>query len=104
MMEYLTEDVIKKLFLKDNIFSPFISSLIGLIPNCAASVVLTELYLSNVVSFASLISGLLTGSGVALLVLFRGNKNLKENLFILGLIYLIGAFSGIIINIIEMII
>ena len=104
MMEYLTEDFIKKLFLKDNIFSPFISSLIGLIPNCAASVVLTELYLSNVVSFASLISGLLTGSGVALLVLFRGNKNLKENLFILGLIYFIGVFSGIIINIIELII
>ena len=104
MMEYLTEDFIKKLFLKDNIFSPFISSLVGLIPNCAASVVLTELYLSNVISLASLISGLLTGSGVALLVLFRGNKNLKENLFILGLIYFIGVFSGMIINIIELII
>ena len=104
MMEYLTEDFIKKLFLKDNIFSPFISSLVGLIPNCAASVVLTELYLSNVISLASLISGLLTGSGVALLVLFRGNKNLKENLFILGLIYFIGVFSGLIINIIELIV
>ena len=104
MMEYLTEDFIKKLFLKDNIFSPFISSLVGLIPNCAASVVLTELYLSNVISLASLISGLLTGSGVALLVLFRGNKNLKENLFILGLIYFIGVFSGMIINIIELIV
>ena len=104
MMEYLTEDFIKKLFLKDNIFSPFISSLVGLIPNCAASVILTELYLSNVISLASLISGLLTGSGVALLVLFRGNKNLKENLFILGLIYFIGVFSGMIINIIELIV
>ena len=104
MMEYLGEDFIKKLFLKDNIFSPFISSLVGLIPNCAASVVLTELYVSGVISLSSVIAGLLTGSGVALLVLFRGNKNLKENLFILTLVYLIGAFSGLIIGIIEMLI
>lgn len=102
MMEYLGEDFIKKLFLKDNLFSTFISSLVGLIPNCASSVVLTELYLSNVISFASVISGLLTGSGVALLVLFRSNKDLKENLFILSLIYLIGSVSGFIIGIIEM--
>jgi len=104
MMEYLGEGFIKKLFLKDNLFSPFISSLVGLIPNCAASVVLTELYLSGVISLSSVIAGLLTGSGVAILVLFRGNKNLKENLFILSLIYFIGAFSGFIIGLIEMLI
>lgn len=104
MMEYLGEDFIKKLFLKDSLLSPFISSLVGLIPNCAASVVLTELYLSGAISLSSVIAGLLTGSGVAILVLFRGNKNLKENLFILGLIYFIGAFSGLIIEIIEILI
>lgn len=102
MMEYLGEDFIKKLFLKDNLFSPFISSLVGLIPNCASSVILTELYLSGVISLSSVIAGLLTGSGVALLVLFKGNKDLKENLFILGLVYFIGAFSGFIIGLIEM--
>lgn len=102
MMEYLGEDFIKKLFLKDSLLSPFVSSLVGLIPNCAASVVLTELYLSGAISLSSVIAGLLTGSGVAILVLFRGNKNLKENLFILGLVYFIGAFSGLIIGIIEM--
>lgn len=102
MMEYLGEDFIKKLFLKDSLLSPFISSLVGLIPNCASSVVLTELYLSGAISLSSVIAGLLTGSGVAILVLFRGNKNLKENLFILGLVYFIGAFSGLIIGIIEM--
>ena len=104
MMEYLGEDFIKKLFLKDSLLSPFISSLVGLIPNCASSVVLTELYLSGVISLSSVIAGLLTGSGVALLVLFRGNKNLKENIFILALIYLIGSISGLIIGIIEMLI
>ena len=102
MMEFLGNDFISNLFMKDSIFSPFISSLIGLIPNCGASVILTELYLNNVISFASVVAGLLTGSGVALLILFKTNKNLKENLFILGLVYFIGAFSGLVIQIIEM--
>ena len=92
---------ISKLFLKDNFFSPFISSLIGLIPNCGASVVLTEFYLKGIISLSSAVSGLLTGSGVALLVLFKVNKNVKDNIKILLTIYLIGALSGVIINLIE---
>lgn len=99
---YFGNDNIEKLFLKDSFFSPFISSLIGLIPNCGASVILTELYLNNVISFASVISGLLTGSGVALLVLFKINKNVKENVKILLTLYFIGALSGIVIEIIQM--
>ena len=99
--EYLGEDKIGSLFLKNNIFSPFISSLIGLIPNCGASVVITELYLNGVLSLSSCISGLLTGSGVALLVLFKVNKNIKENIKILITIYLIGSLTGVFINIIK---
>ena len=99
---YFGNDSIEKLFLKDSFFSPFISSLIGLIPNCGASVILTELYLNNVISFASVISGLLTGSGVALLVLFKINKNVKENVKILLTLYFIGALSGVVIEIIQM--
>ena len=99
---YFGNDSIEKLFLKDSFFSPFISSLIGLIPNCGASVALTELYLNNVISFASVISGLLTGSGVALLILFKINKNVKENVKILLTLYFIGALSGIVIEIIQM--
>ena len=101
---YLGEENIGELFLKDSFFSPFISSLIGLIPNCASSVIITELYLNSAISLASCISGLLTGSGVALLVLFKVNKNKKENLFILLTLYLIGALSGVIIEIIEILI
>ena len=99
--EYLGEDVISKIFLKNNIFSSFISSLIGLIPNCGASVILTELYLNNTITFGSCIAGLLTGSGVALLILFRVNKDYKENLKILSIVYGIGVFSGIVIDIIN---
>lgn len=101
---YFGNDSIEKLFLKDSFFSPFISSLIGLIPNCGASVILTELYLNNVISFASVIAGLLTGSGVALLVLFKINKNVKENVKILLTVYFIGALSGVMIEIIQMLI
>lgn len=82
----------------NNFLAPFITSLLGLIPNCAASVVITELYLNELIGFGSMIGGLLTGSGVALLVLFRSNKNIKENLLILGLVYSIGCVMGIIIN------
>ncbi len=98
---YLGEDNISKLFFKDSFFGPFVSSLIGLIPNCGASVVITELYLNNVITYSSMISGLLTGSGVGLLILFKTNKNKKDCLKILGLVYIIGVISGLIIQLIN---
>ena len=99
---FVGEESISKVFLKDSFLAPFLASLIGLIPNCSASVVLTELYLKGALSFATAVAGLLTGSGVSLLVLFKSNKNLKENIKIVLLIYLIGVFSGIIIEIISL--
>ncbi len=92
------EDKLGELFLKGNLFAPIISCLIGLIPNCGASVILTELYLSETLSLGTLVGGLLTGSGVALLLLFRVNKNLKENLSIVGIVYGIGVIVGVMIN------
>ena len=82
----------------NNPFSVFVTSLIGLIPNCGASVMITTLYLKNIISFASMISGLLTGSGVALLVLFRSNKKLIENILVLFLVYFIGVGAGLILE------
>ena len=96
--EYLGNDYLSKIFLKDSVFGPFITSLLGLIPNCGSSVMVTELYLNNAISFGSMLSGLLTGSGVAILILFKSNKNLKENMKILSILYLIGVLSGIIID------
>jgi len=103
LMHTSGEENLSKLFLKDSIFGPFISSIIGLIPNCGASVVITQLYLNNAITLGSTIAGLLTGSGVALIVLFKSNKNLKENLIILSLLYTIGVISGIIIDLIGII-
>ena len=98
------EAYLSKLLLKNPILSPIISSLITLIPSCGSSVIITELYLLNQVSFGTLISGLLTNSGIAIMLLFKNNKNIKENITILITIYLIGVISGIIINLISMII
>ena len=101
---YIGKNFLSKLFLKETIFGPFITSLIGLIPNCASSVMITELYLNHTITFASLISGLLTSSGTAIIILFKNNKNIKENITIISLLYLLGSITGLIIELIIKII
>ena len=98
-MSYLGEEQVENIFMKNSIFGPFLSSLIGLIPNCGASVVIAELYLKDAITFGSLIGGLLTGAGVGLLILFKVNKNLKQNLSVILILYLIGVIFGVIINV-----
>ena len=96
------EDAIKEFMSHAGIFEPIIASLIGLIPNCAASVILTELYLSEIISFGSIIAGLLVNAGAGLLMLFRINKNVKENLGIVLILFLLGVVTGIVINLINL--
>lgn len=95
---FIGEENISNLILNMPIVGPLISGIVGLIPNCAGSVIITQLYLSNVISFGSMIGGLLVGSGIGILVLFRVNKNLKENLKILATLYAIGVICGILID------
>lgn len=97
---YIPNDLLSNILKKNNFLTPFISSLIGLIPNCGASVMITELYINNFISFGSMIAGLLTGSGTSLIVLLKSNKNKKENILIISLVYIIGVISGIIINLV----
>ena len=82
----------------NTLFQPMIAALIGLIPNCAASVTITQLYISGVISLGAMMSGLLVGAGVGLLVLFRVNPDKKKNLKIVGILYVIGVLAGIVIN------
>ena len=93
---FIGEDTLAHLLNSTPIVGPIIASLIGLIPNCASSVIITQLYLSNVLNFATMIAGLLVNTGVGLLVLFRTNNDLKENIKITVLLFLIGAILGII--------
>lgn len=85
--------------LGNTIFQPFIAALVGFIPNCAGSVILTQLYLNHAISFASVISGLSTGAGVGLIVLFKMNQDKKENLKIMGVLYVTAILAGIILEI-----
>ncbi len=104
LIYYIGEDAISSFLANKSVLGYFLTSLVGLIPNCASSVVITELYLSELISLGSLFSGLLTGCGVGLLILFRTNKNLKENISILILIYFIGVICGALIDLIGVII
>ncbi len=90
------EETLSKILLSNNILTYFASSLIGLIPNCAGSVIITELYLAKLITLGTMLAGLLTGSGLGILLLFKTNKNIKENLSILSIIYMVGIIIGII--------
>jgi len=94
------EDTLSNLLLNNKFLGPVIASFIGLIPNCASSVIITQLYVQKIISAAIMISGLLVNAGVALLVLFRVNRNIKENIKITTIIYGIGVISGIVLELI----
>lgn len=98
MFNYIGEASVSKMFMKHSLFSPFITSLIGLIPNCGASVIITELYLKKTILFGTMLAGLLTNSGIALVILFKENKNIKENILVLLMTYFTGSLIGLIIN------
>lgn len=92
------EDVLANVLLNRPVLGPVLSGLVGLIPNCASSVVITQLYINGAMNFGAAMAGLLCGSGVGLLVLFRVNHDKKENLKILALVYGIGVVVGILLG------
>ncbi len=98
--EFAGADTISGFMMKDSPIQPLITALFGFIPNCAASVIITELYIEGVLSFGSCVAGLCTGAGVGLIVLFRTNHSIKENLTIMGILYAAAAVSGFVINLI----
>ena len=85
---------ISQLLLSDSAFQPFLTAILGFVPNCAASVVITELYLGGSISFGSAISGLCTGAGLGLAALFRVNKSLKDSLALAGTLYTAAVITG----------
>lgn len=101
VLESVGTETMSHIFLKNSMGQIFLTAIIGLIPNCGASVMLTELYLSGITSFAATVAGLSTGAGVGLLVLFRYNKPMKENFMIVGLLYGIAIAAGIILTVIN---
>lgn len=96
---FVGEDNLAKIFVSVPVVGNMISALIGLIPNCAASIVITDLYLSGVISSGVMMSGLLVGAGVGLAVLFKSNRNLKQNVLITVILYVVGVLLGTLIDV-----
>ena len=88
------EDALREFATSAPVAGTLVVGLLGLVPNCASSVVITELYLSGAIGLGPMMSGLLVGAGVGLLVLFRTNRNLRQNLGIAALLYALGVAWG----------
>ena len=83
-------------------FQPFITSLIGLIPNCASSAIITGTYIHGGITFGSCVAGLCANAGLGLVVLFKNTKRIKRNIMFVLTLYLISVAAGLIVNVIEM--
>ena len=101
LIEFIGEDNIKT-FLTTNIYlTPLLSSLIGLIPNCASSVIISELFANNILSFSATLSGLISNAGLGLIYLLKDKNNIKRNLLITLTLFIIALIVGYISIIIE---
>lgn len=95
---FIGEESLSMIFSNIPVLGEAIAGLVGLIPNCAASVVITQLYLEGIISAGPMISGLLASAGVGILVLFKENKNLTQNFTILGILYGVSVAWGVLIE------
>ena len=96
---FVGEDAIKNFIGNIPVVGEMIAGLVGLIPNCAASVVITELYIDGIITSGQMLSGLFAGAGVGLLVLFRTNRNIKQNIAIAVTVYAVGVLLGTLIEV-----
>lgn len=101
LIHYVGEENIAVLILNKPILANILSALVGLIPNCASSVIISELYVDGILTAGTMLSGLLANSGVALAVLFRTNRPKKNNLFIVLALFVISVVSGLVIDILP---
>ena len=96
-IEAVGKDAIAALLLP-GFFQPLLTAIFGLIPNCATSVLLTQLYLEGFISFGSVVAGLSTAAGIGLLILLRGHPSKRTVLTLLGALYAAAALSGMILQ------
>ncbi|WP_029323767.1 putative manganese transporter [Butyrivibrio sp. AE3004] len=104
LIEFIGEDALAGFLQGNTILSHGLAGLVGLIPNCAASIVITELYLNGIITFGAMMSGLLVGAGVGLLILYRVNEGTLRNVQITVILYIIGTFTGFILDLLGIIV
>lgn len=98
LIHLVGEENLGKFMLSGSFFQPILAAVIGLIPNCAASVLITELYIGGALTLSSAVAGLCAGAGVGLIVLFRANRNLKDCVRIILLLFGISAAAGLLLS------
>lgn len=98
VLGFIGEDALAGLFSGTPFVGELIAALVGLIPNCASSVVITQLYLDGIIGAGVMMSGLLVNAGVGVLVLFRLNRDYRQNAAIVGSLYALGVFWGVVIE------
>lgn len=103
VIESIGEDTLANVFSNNVVIGQMIASLVGLIPNCASSVVITQLYIKGVISAGMVMSGLLVNAGIGSLVLLRLNKNMKQNIGIITTLYGFGVVWGILIDVLGIV-
>lgn len=96
IIHFVGEETVQNVLANSSILQPFIATLIGLIPNCFSSVLLVEMYVGGVIKFSAMLAGLCTGAGVGSLILFKKNKNLKQNFLIIGILVVVGIAVGLV--------
>ena len=98
VIELVGEESLSNFILNQPMLGSLVTGLVGLLPNCASSVVITQLYLDGAMSLGAMMSGLLVGAGVGLVVLFKTNDSMRENLELTGMLYAIGVVAGVLID------
>ncbi len=97
-IEYVGQDALGALLANHPVRATFVSALVGLIPNCAASVAITELYLDGVLATGPMLAGLLASGGVGLLVLWRTNADARQNALITAFVYVVAVGVGLLVG------
>lgn len=98
MIGIIGSDTLESLFVGVPVVGELVAALVGLVPNCASSVVITQLYLDGIIGAGEMMSGLLVNAGVGILVLLRLNRDRKQNAGIIAALYGIGVFWGVVIE------
>lgn len=102
ILELVGEDFLLGILSGTPIVGCLFAAIVGLLPNCASSVAITQLYLEGVISAGAMLSGLLVGAGIGILVLLRANRPLKDSLRVIAILFVIGLLAGLIFDLLSL--
>ena len=99
VMHLIGEDLLASLLLSDTLFQPLLCAILGLIPSCAVSVLLSELFVGGTISFGALIAGLSTGAGFGYIVLFQDKEGRRRALPVIAATFVVAVLGGMLVQV-----